>query len=447
MSCSARIAKENIHGKIYYKIRLPKKIRVELGINNKKQKFKIVHNKTNQYFRLIKDNFGSFELNNYGILYFNSNLSVFDRYLHRIVKFTLLNTDIIMSYKKNSADENINKNINNRKWSEKIIYNELLEFKSQGKLYSTNVNNDNPHLYNTIYRYFESWGNCLDYFGLQENDTKRRRFKDNIQIINEINKIHNKGYRLSYGNMIHRYPKLYRRAMKIFGSWANAVNASGIDYYNDIITDSSLYINSGLEFEFVLGEILQELGVNFNKYQHEYLRPDFVMRNECWLDAKLSEWTVFSSETIEKYEPQCKLLTIVFLRGSKQYDKMITSKTRMISVYKLIRQLRKDKQIYFKERLIAIEKRIEDSEIKDNKTSTLKPYSNASKTKPSIVKLLNGKFVEKYNNASEARMSIGGNAINQNIIRCCKGERNTAYGYEWMYKEDYEKYIAEKQVI
>lgn len=58
--------------------------------------------------------------------------------------------------------------------------------------------------------------------------------------------------------------------------------------------------------------------------------------------------------------------------------------------------------------------------------------------KKKVVKLtLNNEFVAKYNTAIEAAREFGarwGTAI----VACCKGKINKAYGFKWMYLEDYE---------
>ena len=58
--------------------------------------------------------------------------------------------------------------------------------------------------------------------------------------------------------------------------------------------------------------------------------------------------------------------------------------------------------------------------------------------KKKIVKLtFDGKFVAQYNTAIEAAREFGarwGTAI----VACCRGKTNKAYGFKWMYLEDYE---------
>lgn len=143
-------------------------------------------------------------------------------------------------------------------------------------------------------------------------------------------------------------------ARKAFGSWRQALETSGIpkEYYE---LDSQESARAGHEFENVLGEILSEIGVEYTKYDHDKYRPDFVVGTH-WIDAKLSMWTIEMHKhgTIKNYEPHCDKLTLVFLRGSRDYDAKITEKTRLVSVYKIMKKLPKDKVDIYQRKLDAI---------------------------------------------------------------------------------------------
>ena len=73
-------------------------------------------------------------------------------------------------------------------------------------------------------------------------------------------------------------------------------------------------------------------------------------------------------------------------------------------------------------------------------------YDNRSHIKKKIVQLdLNNNFIKEYNSIAEAEKET--NILNQNITKCCKGKRNHAGKFKWMYKSDYEKYIEDKNNI
>lgn len=140
-------------------------------------------------------------------------------------------------------------------------------------------------------------------------------------------------------------PSAEEFARKRFGSWKNAIISAGIPI-EYVELDSQKYARAGHRFEEVLGDILRDLGVDFRKYEHERWQPDFVVGNH-WIDAKLSQSTVYNSDTIEKYEPHCDELTIIFLRGDKGFDKKLTDKTRMINVHNLLTDLPEAKRKYY----------------------------------------------------------------------------------------------------
>jgi hypothetical protein len=55
---------------------------------------------------------------------------------------------------------------------------------------------------------------------------------------------------------------------------------------------------------------------------------------------------------------------------------------------------------------------------------------------------LSNEFVNEWESATEAAKKM--NTSQGSISRTCRGERQKCHGYKWMYKEDYEKYIAEQ---
>lgn len=115
-------------------------------------------------------------------------------------------------------------------------------------------------------------------------------------------------------------------------------------------------IDYGKLFERMVDELLIELNIYYKKGYNKKIKPDYVFKNNIWADAKLSRWTITqpSCETVEKYEPYCTLLNIIYLRG-EVLDKMITKKTRLISVHLLIKQLPKHLQRVYSERCNEIE--------------------------------------------------------------------------------------------
>ncbi|WJV31885.1 hypothetical protein QTG56_24960 (plasmid) [Rossellomorea sp. AcN35-11] len=117
----------------------------------------------------------------------------------------------------------------------------------------------------------------------------------------------------------------------------------------------------GRQFEDLVGVILEESKIEFTKYACgiKGCEPDFIIDQTHWIDAKLSEHTVFNSETIEKYEPHIDKLTIIYLRRSsgRAHRRMITPKTELVHISEYLSVLSEEKQLYYSEILDKIEKK------------------------------------------------------------------------------------------
>lgn len=66
--------------------------------------------------------------------------------------------------------------------------------------------------------------------------------------------------------------------------------------------------------------------------------------------------------------------------------------------------------------------------------------------KPVIQLSLDGVVIQEYNSIKEAGETLGKNNYSS-ISACCKGKAKSAFGYRWMYKNDYNNYISNNLVI
>jgi len=64
--------------------------------------------------------------------------------------------------------------------------------------------------------------------------------------------------------------------------------------------------------------------------------------------------------------------------------------------------------------------------------------SDKKRLRPIIQLSLDGKFVAEYKGAIEAERILNIKGLNRHIASCCRGKRNKAAEFRWMYKEDYE---------
>lgn len=74
---------------------------------------------------------------------------------------------------------------------------------------------------------------------------------------------------------------------------------------------------------------------------------------------------------------------------------------------------------------------------------------NTSQTKSKrVVQLsMNGCFIKEWASGREACRGIGIYHSHSSISACCTGKQKYAYGYIWMFKEDYERYIVQGNKI
>ncbi|MEK5528582.1 hypothetical protein MKX79_04195 [Viridibacillus sp. FSL R5-0468] len=122
-----------------------------------------------------------------------------------------------------------------------------------------------------------------------------------------------------------------------------------------------IYSELGKRFEELVGELLGEIKIPFTKYQSSVkgCKPDFIVNQSHWMDAKLSEHTVFNSETIQKYEPHIDKLTIIYLRKTSQleYRRMVTPKTELVHISQYMESLEPERHSYYDGQLKEIEEK------------------------------------------------------------------------------------------
>jgi transcription elongation factor Elf1 len=232
-------------------------------------------------------------------------------------------------------------------WSKEKVVEELTRRSVNGVVSMRKISKE---LYHASVRYFGTFRLAVK----ASNNTVDRPFEnwDKEKILSEIKNLP----QASYCVAVNQNQRLVAAARQYFGSWENAVSAAGYSYENvreDVYTTNYC----GHVFESIADNILSELCVSYTKYQHERWNPDYVFNYGRWGDAKLSEWTVKKS-TVENYEPHCRMLTIVYMRGNTERDEMITSKTRILSVHKLIKQLPRHRQRYYLLKIESLENRL-----------------------------------------------------------------------------------------
>jgi hypothetical protein len=178
----------------------------------------------------------------------------------------------------------------------------------------------------------------------------------------EIKREYSIGADLSYSSMRMRRNDILQATLKIFGSWKNTLKETGIDY-NDFLYENITTSLCGGMFEKVGENILNDLDIEGSvqkriKINGKVIIPDFVTPKNTFYDFKLSEWSIYNSRTLKKYEPNCKLLTVIYLQGNPERDEMISNKTRIVSVHQIIKQLPKERRIHYFRLIEDIEEKV-----------------------------------------------------------------------------------------
>lgn len=241
----------------------------------------------------------------------------------------------------------------NIKRTKEDVINELISLHEKGHpLTSTTVDRN---LVRSTQTYFGKWKNAISELGLEqvrksyrhtdlrkESLEQRTKWSDEI-IKTELKNALNKGY--TPKDLRDENKNICDAIDRKYGGVNKACDYFGIARLNP--GHDTIYKLKGYEFERLVELLLNELRIEHQKQPKiENCIPDFVANNGRWFDAKLSEWSINTCNTIQKYEPNCRLLTIVFLRGNST-DYMVTNKTRLINAYKLVKQLPRDARNYF----------------------------------------------------------------------------------------------------
>jgi hypothetical protein len=261
------------------------------------------------------------------------------------------------------------------KWTDERIHTWITNYiNNGGDLKPSELKKVNASVYNVITRKY-GYRNYLKTLGADLNKVYQMEIWSKDKIIERIRTLHSKNVSLNNASMISNidHRKLFDAGISYFGSWEKAITESGINY-NDIRNDFINVSKSGKDFEKIVDELLTELKIDYSKGYDQTIQPDYIFKNNIWADAKLSEWSIVTNgcQTIEKYEPHCNLLFIIYMRGNENRDEMITKKTRIISIHKLIKQLPKFKQCYYLNKINEIDKEIKDNEVSIESKDSLK---------------------------------------------------------------------------
>jgi len=139
------------------------------------------------------------------------------------------------------------------------------------------------------------------------------------QFIAQLVALKENGVPLNPMSVYSHIPTARDLSKEYFGSYANALASIGVNI-NEHITDRIATSIAGGEFESLVNEMFIALGKSYEYHYRGFdgIIPDFYeAETRTILDAKLSSWSIFNCETIEKYSPHCDKIVIIYLRGDE----------------------------------------------------------------------------------------------------------------------------------
>lgn len=126
----------------------------------------------------------------------------------------------------------INLRSNEQMWDRDIIKKEINRLAELGEsLNSDYIQKQYTKLHSASQRYFKSWGDAVDFAGFDYKDIKSIKWTEET-VTAHILDLSTQNINLSSSNMQQEYMSLFQAGCRIYGSWKNAVNASGLDYNN-----------------------------------------------------------------------------------------------------------------------------------------------------------------------------------------------------------------------
>lgn len=276
---------------------------------------------------------------------------------HHAVRRALVNNgiDIISSSERASRESPI---IHSKEEVNKYI-NELLEASVNERITSYYIKEHNPEMLRSITKYYKTISNAFAESGQYLLDKKVPKVWTRDFLNKQLKLGKDLGLPLNSTYFTERSPSVESFARKEYGTWENALKDAGVPL-EYVRTSSTEFAKLGNMFEDVLRGILNELGYEMTENTHDRWCPDFVIGDK-WVDAKLSEYTYLGKDdngltVIDKYEPYCEELELVFLRGNRGTCRKLSEKTTLVHVSKYVNKLPTDRQEHYNDILTQIER-------------------------------------------------------------------------------------------
>lgn len=126
--------------------------------------------------------------------------------------------------------DEINLRAGEKSWDQDTIVEEIIKLHETGEsLNSDHIQKNHTKLHSASQRYFNSWGDAVTHAGLNYDDIKGIKWTKET-VSQDIINLERNGENLSSSNMQINHMSLFQAGCRIYGSWKNAVNSSGVDY-------------------------------------------------------------------------------------------------------------------------------------------------------------------------------------------------------------------------
>ncbi|MEK6939553.1 MAG: hypothetical protein AABX31_02390 [Nanoarchaeota archaeon] len=128
-------------------------------------------------------------------------------------------------------------------WTKERVISEIKKINSEsGDLSANYCMQKRSSLFHAGYDLFDGWKNAISSAGIDySNILKRKKWPSKQEILNQILLLQKQGIDLSNKNIRKIRTDLVSAAENKFGSWANAVNNAGIDYYSNVAINKNKY--------------------------------------------------------------------------------------------------------------------------------------------------------------------------------------------------------------
>ncbi|MBE6371645.1 MAG: hypothetical protein E7055_06180 [Lentisphaerae bacterium] len=115
-------------------------------------------------------------------------------------------------------------------WTPDMIVEIILSANGKEPLNSHYFSTTHPQVYAAAERIFGSWGNAIIASGLDYNAIRKYRIWSKMRIISAIKKRYRNGEPLSSQQVQNSFKSLYMASVHHFKSWGTAIRMAGLDY-------------------------------------------------------------------------------------------------------------------------------------------------------------------------------------------------------------------------